>query len=123
MGDEQRIRITFDEFFKRSSKSFFEKEGFRVETEVEIFHLPKRLDVLVVKNSLTHFPPSTTRKKMRVLRDRIFLQSVSLYFIIIFGKKTISSVSSPSPIPWKSMISGILFSISLVSSTETKMPI
>ena len=60
MGDEQRIRITFDEFFKRSSKTFFEKEGFRVETEVEIFHLPKRLDVLVVKNSLTHFPEDFT---------------------------------------------------------------
>ncbi len=56
MSDEHRILITFDEFFKRSSKSFFEKEGFRVETEVEIFHLPKRLDVLVVKNSLTHLP-------------------------------------------------------------------
>jgi hypothetical protein len=34
MGDEQRIRITFDEFFKSFSKSFFEKEDFRVETEV-----------------------------------------------------------------------------------------
>jgi len=63
MGDDQRVLITFDEFFKRSSKSFFEKEGFRVETELEIFNLP----------------PSTTRKKMRVLRDRISLQSVSLY--------------------------------------------
>ena len=56
MGDEQRILITFDEYFKRSSKFFFEKEGFRVETELEIFNLPKRLDVLVVKNSLTHLP-------------------------------------------------------------------
>jgi hypothetical protein len=50
MDPEQRIFITFDEFFKSSSKTFFEKEGFRVETEVEIFNLPKRLDVLVVKN-------------------------------------------------------------------------
>ncbi len=47
---EPRIILTFDEFFKRSCKSFFEKEGFHVETEVEIFHLPKRLDVMIVKN-------------------------------------------------------------------------
>ena len=47
---EPRIIITFDEFFKQSCKSFFEEEGFHVETEVEIFHLPKRLDVMIVKN-------------------------------------------------------------------------
>ncbi len=47
---EPRIIITFDEFFKRSCKSFFEEEGFHVETEVEIFHLPKGLDVMIVKN-------------------------------------------------------------------------
>ncbi len=47
---EPRIILTFDEFFKQSCKSFFEGEGFHVETEVEIFHLPKRLDVLIVKN-------------------------------------------------------------------------
>ena len=60
MSDDKRILITFDEFFKHSSKSFFEKEGFKVETEVEIFHLPKRLDVLVVKNSKTHLPDDFT---------------------------------------------------------------
>ncbi len=47
---EPRIILTFDEFFKRSCKSFFEEEGFHVETEIEIFHLPKRLDVMIVKN-------------------------------------------------------------------------
>jgi hypothetical protein len=56
MGQESRIIITFDEFFKSSSKSFFEKQGFRVETEVEIFKLPKRLDVLVVKNPHNSIP-------------------------------------------------------------------
>ncbi len=60
MGQESRIIITFDEFFKSSSKSFFEKQGFRVETEVEIFKLPKRLDVLVVKNPHTSIPDDFT---------------------------------------------------------------
>jgi hypothetical protein len=60
MVPEQRIFITFDEFFKSSSKTFFEKEGFRVETEVEIFNLPKRLDVLVVKNPTLSMPDDFT---------------------------------------------------------------
>jgi hypothetical protein len=38
-----------------------EEEGFHVETEEEIFHLPN---------------PSTTRKGMRVLRDRTYQYSV-----------------------------------------------
>ena len=62
MGQESRIIITFDEFFKSSSKSFFEKQGFRVETEVEIFKLPKRLDVLVVKNPHTSIPRGFLKK-------------------------------------------------------------
>jgi hypothetical protein len=60
MTDSQRIFITFDEFFKISSKTFFEKEGFSVETEVEIFHLPKRLDVLIVKNADRSIPEDFT---------------------------------------------------------------
>ena len=60
MGNDSRIIITFDEFFKSSSKSFFEKQGFRVETEVEIFKLPKRLDVLVVKNPHKTLPDEFT---------------------------------------------------------------
>ncbi len=60
MDSEKRIFITFDEFFKSSSKTFFEKEGFRVETEVEIFNLPKRLDVLVVKNPTLSMPDDFT---------------------------------------------------------------
>jgi hypothetical protein len=60
MMNEQRIIITFDEFFKNSSKTFFEKLGFRVETEVEIFNLPKRLDVLVIKNQNHKIPEEFT---------------------------------------------------------------
>jgi hypothetical protein len=60
MGNDSRILITFDEFFKRSSKNFFEKQGFRVETEVEIFNLPKRLDVLIVKNPKESIPEDFT---------------------------------------------------------------
>ena len=44
MKNDSRIILTFDEFFKICSKTFFEEEGFRVETELEIFKLPKRLD-------------------------------------------------------------------------------
>jgi hypothetical protein len=49
MKNDSRIILTFDEFFKICSKTFFEEDGFRVETELEIFKLPKRLDLLVVK--------------------------------------------------------------------------
>jgi hypothetical protein len=60
MTDEQRIFITFDEFFKNSSKTFFERNGFQVETEVEIFKLPKKLDVLVVKKDSIDLPEDFT---------------------------------------------------------------
>jgi hypothetical protein len=43
-----------------SISPFFEKLGFRVETEVEIFNLPKRLDVLVVKNLRQEIPEEFT---------------------------------------------------------------
>jgi hypothetical protein len=43
-----------------SSKRFFESYGFRVETELEIFRLPKRLDVLVVKNPKNTLPEDFT---------------------------------------------------------------
>ena len=42
--------LKFDEFFKKSAKRFFEFFNFNVTTEFELFNLPKKLDVLVVKN-------------------------------------------------------------------------
>ena len=60
MKNDSRIILTFDEFFKICSKTFFEEEGFRVETELEIFKLPKRLDLLVVKKPEQGIPEDFT---------------------------------------------------------------
>jgi hypothetical protein len=60
MKNDSRIILTFDEFFKICSKTFFEEEGFRVETELEIFKLPKRLDLLVVKSPEKGIPEDFT---------------------------------------------------------------
>ena len=43
------FKLTFDTFFKESIKSFFAKFKFKVETEVEIFNQPQKLDVLLIK--------------------------------------------------------------------------
>jgi hypothetical protein len=94
MGQESRIIITFDEFFKSSSKSFFEKQGFRVETEVEIFKLPKRLDVLVVKNPNKTLPDDFTLfqywKKYNLLsfkseKDMVRITDIWDCFIYFYG--------------------------------------
>ena len=45
--------LKFDEFFKRSAKFFFPLLNFRVETEHELYHLPKKLDVLVIEAGST----------------------------------------------------------------------
>ncbi len=60
MKNDSRIILTFDEFFKICSKTFFEEEGFHVETELEIFKLPKRLDLLVVKKPEQGIPEDFT---------------------------------------------------------------
>ncbi|MBE7437410.1 MAG: hypothetical protein HS115_03055 [Spirochaetales bacterium] len=43
-----RFKLRFDEFFKRMAVAFFELFGFRVTTEVELFKLPKKADVIVI---------------------------------------------------------------------------
>ncbi|NBU97462.1 MAG: hypothetical protein EBS19_04455, partial [Spirochaetia bacterium] len=60
MINDSRIILTFDEFFKICSKTFFEEEGFHVEIELEIFKLPKRLDLLVVKSPEKGIPEDFT---------------------------------------------------------------
>ncbi|MCC5816329.1 MAG: hypothetical protein JJT78_16380 [Leptospira sp.] len=54
--------IGFDEFFKLSCKDFFQKYDFKVESEYEIFNLPKRLDVLAI-HSLASIPEDFTLLK------------------------------------------------------------
>lgn len=54
--------IGFDEFFKLSCKDFFTKYNFWVESELEIFNLPKRLDVLAI-NSQDSIPKDFTLLK------------------------------------------------------------
>ena len=43
-----RFKLKFDEFFKLMSKAFFPLFGFEVQTEVELFKLPKKMDVLIL---------------------------------------------------------------------------
>lgn len=49
----KRILLRYDEFFKTSCVDFFTKYGFLVETELEIYKLPKRLDVLAINTNTT----------------------------------------------------------------------
>ncbi|NBU98396.1 MAG: hypothetical protein EBS19_09335, partial [Spirochaetia bacterium] len=103
MGNDSRIIITFDEFFKSSSKSFFEKQGFRVETEVEIFKLPKRLDVLVVKNPHKTLPDEFTLfrywKEYNLLsfkseKDIVRISDIWDCFIYFYGFLNLSPVDN-----------------------------
>lgn len=41
-------KLTFDEFFKLMAKRFFSLFGYTVQTELELFKLPKRIDVVVL---------------------------------------------------------------------------
>lgn len=47
----KRFLLRYDEFFKSSCIDFFTKHGFNVETELEIYKLPKRLDVLAINTN------------------------------------------------------------------------
>ena len=49
-GYQKRFYLKFDEFFKLKCVPFFEFFGYRVETEVEIFKLPKKADVLIIES-------------------------------------------------------------------------
>ncbi|MBE7439624.1 MAG: hypothetical protein HS115_14305 [Spirochaetales bacterium] len=61
-----RFKLRFDEFFKRMAVAFFELFGFRVTTEIEIFKLPKKADVIVVST------------------ERLNIQAIETYFTV-FG--------------------------------------
>jgi len=80
--------LRFDEFFKLLSRVFFESYGLTVETEVEIFKLPKKLDVLVVKTEKSNLP--------KIRRDFKTLDYFNEYNIISF--KSIADRAKPKDI-------------------------
>ena len=47
-----QFKLKFDEFFKLCAKLFFPHFNFRVETEHEIFELPKKLDILLIEKQM-----------------------------------------------------------------------
>ena len=87
--------LTFDELFKLKCKEFFTFFRYSVETDFEIFKLPKKLDVLVVRSGrrtgvppefkiLTHWK-SHNMISYKSLGDRVRLKDIFNMIVYFFG--------------------------------------
>ena len=98
--------LTFDELFKLNSKAFFTLFHYTVETDFEIFKLPKKADVLVVRprGKRTRVPPEfkilTHWKTHNIisyksLKDRVRVKDIFDAIVYFFGYVNLAEGATP----------------------------
>ena len=75
--------LKFDKFFKKSAGFFFPLAGFKVQTEYELFKLPKKLDVLLIED--------TENNLAKLYKEKF-------YYFYYFKKYNLVSFKSPAEI-------------------------
>ncbi|GIX42562.1 MAG: hypothetical protein KatS3mg129_2295 [Leptospiraceae bacterium] len=86
----EKSYLKYDEFFKSTTKRFFELLGCKVITEFEIFKLPKKVDIVIIKKSEREFVFFDFFKDFNIIsfkseRDKATIKDFRDMFIYLHG--------------------------------------